>query len=399
MRRVRSNSAVPSGTAARPGGAGPCRFVLPLVLLFVTSCKDTTEPAATSSAQGSGSAIRKPVIDPPKQPGEPIETVKEKMDAYKADVEAAKRDLQKGDRVDNEWVPAEHKSGMARWKDVGVYVDGTPIAFLSWGELPITLQPTWVRDKVSADMRPGTDDPGWRWSQKRYYKFTDYLKALGIDPKSINEIHVLGPRLSQSNIVKRKDLLSKAADEFMFRFGASVSGKALPHFPEGFGNGKTPDKIAGVMVYIKKKPPRLVRNVGFELDGVIQEGVPYYGEPIRGGIRIYLDDKLAAIIKRQELDVKAATKDASGEYVWKLADVLAAQGADTSKVVEMWAIRGERRAEKWSGAELATMTFRASAQAKGGVLLGDDQVLANAVALHTRPIDPSELPVVTPDDE
>src|SRR5690606_16535634 len=111
--------------------------------------------------------------------------------------------------------------------------------------------------------------------------------------------------------------------------------------------------------------PKLVRNVGFELDGVIQDGVPYYGEPVRGGIRVYLDDKLAAIIKRQELDVKAATKDANGDYVWKLSDVLAAQGADTSKVAEVWAIRAERRAEKWAGSELATMTFRASAQAKG----------------------------------
>jgi len=379
------------------------RPFLPLVLLVaLASCKDGTDRSATASAQGSGSAIRKPVLDPPKQPGEPIETVKEKMDAFKAEVaatEAIKKDERKGDQSDDEWVPAEFKSGMARWKDVGVYVDGKPIAFLSWGELPITLKPVWIKDKVSAEKRPGTDDPGWRWAQQRFYRFTDYLKALGIDPKTVNELHVYGPKFSQTNIVKRKDLLSKAADGFMFRFGGNVSGKAIPQIPEGFGNGKTPDKIAAVMIYIKKRPPKLVWNVGLELDGVIQEGVPYYGEPIRGGIRVYLDDKLAAIIKRQELDVKMATKDASGELVWKLSDVLSAQGADTSKVVEVWAIRAERRAEKWPGSELATMTFSASSQAKGGVMLTDKKIVANAIALHTRAIDPSELPVVTPDDE
>jgi hypothetical protein len=379
------------------------RRILPLVLLVaLASCKDKADRSATSSTTETANVIRKPVIDPPKQPGEAIETVKEKMDAFKAEVaatDAIARDERKGDQMDEEWVPAEFKSGMARWKDVGVYVDGKPIAFLSWGELPITLKPVWVKDKVSAEKRPGTDDPGWRWAQQRFYRFTDYLKSLGIDPKTVNELHVYGPKFSQTNVVKRKDLLSKAAEGFMFRFGGNVSGKPIPQIPEGFGNGKTPDKIAAVMIYIKKKPPRLVWNVGLELDGVIQEGVPYYGEPIRGGIRVYLDDKLAAIIKRQELDVKMATKDASGELVWKLSDVLAAQGADTSKVVEVWAIRNERRAEKWPGAELATMTFSASSQAKGGVMLTDQKILANAIALHTRAVDPAELPVVTPDDE
>jgi len=127
--------------------------------------------------------------------------------------------------------------------------------------------------------------------------------------------------------------------------------------------------------------------------------VPYYGEPIRGGIRVYLDDKLAAIIKRQDLDVTKATKTSDGEMHWKLADVLTAQGADISKVVEVWAIRNELRADKFSGTDLATMTFSASSQAKGGVLLTDKNIRANAIALHTKPVPQADIPVVTPDDE
>jgi hypothetical protein len=126
---------------------------------------------------------------------------------------------------------------------------------------------------------------------------------------------------------------------------------------------------------------------------------PYYGEPIRGGIRIYVDDKLAAIIKRQELDPKQATTGPDGELHWKLSDVFAAQGVDTKKVVEAWVIHNERRGEKFPVAELASLTFAASSQAKGGILLGDKKIRANALALHSRALKPEEIPQPTPDDE
>lgn len=367
-----------------------------LALAGVASCKDASD---RPPAGGRGAFV--PYVEEPKGINDPLETTRDKMEAYRADVAAEKpaKDATKGDQRDPEWVPAEHKTGAARWKDVGVYVDGKPVGFLTWGELPITLAPTWVKDKVSAEKRPGTDDPGWRWARQRHYKFTDYLRALGVDVRKVKELHLYGPKLSQTNIVPGKDLLGRAADGFMFRFGANTYGKPIPQIPDGFGNGKTPDKIAGVMIYIRKRPPTLVRNEGLELDGALQTGVPYYGEPIRGGVRVYLDDRLAAIIKRQELDVTQATRDEDGELVWTLADVLAAQGADTRKVVEVWAIRDEKRAEKWPGAELATMTFSATAQAKGGVLLTADKIRANAIALHTRALQPSEIPVVTSDDE
>jgi hypothetical protein len=374
----------------------PCFLPLQVTLIVAlgfssASCKGKTSegkpaptPVASSSAgSGSGSATLSDLMP---------ETTYEKRKAAEADLAEAKKDTSKGDKNDSEWVPSEFKSGMARWKDVGVYVDGQPVGFLSWGELPIGCKPTWVKDKVSSEQKPF-----WRWAKQRMYKFTDYLKAIGINPGSVNQIHVYGAKLSQTVIATGKDLQSKRAEGFMFRFGTNVGGKAIPQVPEGFGNGKTPDKIAGVMIYIKKKPPTLIRNEGLELDGVMQTGVPYYGDPIRGGIRVYLDDKLAGIIKRQELDPNKAIKATDGDLRWKLVDVLA--GKDLKKVVEIWVIRDERRAEKLPGSELATLTFSASAQAKGGVLLGDQRIRANAIALHTRALAESELPVVTPDDE
>ncbi|MGE0550979.1 MAG: hypothetical protein AB7O24_00425 [Kofleriaceae bacterium] len=386
-----------------------------LTLIWVISCKGESkakpEPAAPIGAAGSAVPVGSAATPDPSHP-QPIETTHDKMELAREMDEAAK-DQTKGDKNDNDWVPAEFKQGMARWKDVGVYLDGQPIAFLTWGELPIALKPTWVKDKVSARKRPHTDDPGWRWAKQRFYKFNDYLRALGVSPGSVREIHVYGPKLSQTIIATGRDLTSKLGDGFMFRFGTNTGGKPIPQVPEGFGNGKTPDKIAGVMIYIKKKPPTMVKNEGLELDGKMQEGVPYYGDPIRGGIRVYLDDKLAAIIKRQELKPTEATKRADGSLAWKLVDVIKAMcvspepkaceklGAKLNKVSELWVIRDDVRIRQdvIAGSELATLTFTASAQAKGGVLLSDKKIRANAIALHTRPLKDDEIPVVTPDDE
>jgi hypothetical protein len=311
----------------------------------------------------------------------------------------AGKDATKGDSSDAEWVPAEHKSGAARWKDTGVYLDGKPIGFLTWGELPLALKPVWLRDKVSANKRAGTDDPGWRWMQQRFYRFTDYLIAMGVDLKRVKEVHVYGPRFSNSIVATRDDLLSPVARDFLFHFGGSVYGKAIPRTPERFALGNPPDKISGVMIYVDKAPPKYIRGVGFELDGHPQENVPYFGDPVRGGVRVYLDDRLAAVIKRQELDPKAAKPAPDGELRWSFAATLAAQGVDLAKVVELHVIRNERRAETIPRQQLAELTFEASAQARGGLLLGEERYRANAIALHTRAIAPSELPYVTPDDE
>lgn len=316
-----------------------------------------------------------------------------------ADEEGTKDKL-KGDKKDDDWGgDAENRAGMSRWKDTGVYVDGKPIGFLSWGELPLGLKPTWIKDKVSDRKRPGTNDPGWKWAQQRMYKFTDYFKAVGIDIRKIKEVHVYGPKLSQTLIVSRKDLLGPHINKFMFRYGSNVGGKVIAVADSDIGNGKVGDKLSGVMIYIDKKPPTLIRNEGLELDGVMQTGVPYYGEPIRGGIRIYLDDKLVAIIKRQELDPKKATKSADGTLAYKLSDVFTAQGVDTSKVVEAYVIRDDKRREKFPGADLATLSFAAIEKAHGGVQLVEKKITANALALHTREIKPSELPTITEWDD
>ena len=59
----------------------------------------------------------------------------------------------------DDWVPSEFKKGQARWKDVGVYVDGKPIGVLAFGELPIALKPTWIEEEASIPLKPGYKGP------------------------------------------------------------------------------------------------------------------------------------------------------------------------------------------------------------------------------------------------
>ena len=175
---------------------------------------------------------------------------------------------------DDSYTPAEFKAGMNRFKDVGVYVDGKPAGFLAFGELPIALKPTWVKHKENIEKPLDCKECKiWKWGEQRYYRFTDYLRAIGIDPKTIRQIHVQGPKETNTIVATGHDLMQPNADEFMFYFGLHVRGKPIPHVPLNFGNGLDPDKITAVLVYIKKTPPT------FDGGGYVVDGRPVVGIP------------------------------------------------------------------------------------------------------------------------
>lgn len=291
----------------------------------------------------------------------------------------------------DDWVPSEFKKGQARWKDVGVYVDGKPIGVLAFGELPISLKPTWIEEEASIPLKPGYKGPQVKVIRQRGYKMTEYLAAAGVDVAKIKELHVYGPRFTDSVIVGG-DELRKRKDELLFRFGGEVRGKPIPIVPDDYGNQRSPDKITAVIVYIDKKPPKLERNVGLILDGEVQHDVPYYGEPMRGGVRVYLDDRLATVIKRKELEESGA----DGAPL-KLMDYVGKRGVDTSKVVEAWLIRDDKRVLKLDQAAVAAASFEVSAQAEGKVLIAKQP--ANAIALHTRVLAPDDLPKILPEED
>jgi hypothetical protein len=297
----------------------------------------------------------------------------------------------------DEYVPAEFKQGADRWRDTGIYVDGKFFGLLSWAELPLTLKPVWLKVKASAPKRYGTSDTGWRWAKERRYRFRDLVVSLGLEPTKVKEIHVYGPRFSESIVVTGKELASPAADEFYFRFGGTNRGKALPSAPEGLGRGGTPDKISSVMIYVEKAPPEYDRDVGFTLDGEVQTGVPYFGTPLRGGVRVYKDDRLVTYIKRQDLPADQANTT-SGEPRWQLFSYLTAHGVDVADVVEAWVVRDEKWAEHIEAADLASMWFSAGAQAKGHIELGDQKWKTQALILRSHKVAAADVPALDPEE-
>lgn len=102
-------------------------------LLALGSCKGKDDPKPIEVARPAPVADAGPVDAGRHQP---IETTRDKMLQDEADAKATAakpKDAKKGDQQDSDWVPAEFKTGMLRWKDTGVYVDGKPIGFLNWG--------------------------------------------------------------------------------------------------------------------------------------------------------------------------------------------------------------------------------------------------------------------------
>lgn len=287
--------------------------------------------------------------------------------------------------------------GMNKWRDTGVYVDGRPVGVLDFGELPVGLKPTWIPEEHSVEFDYGSTGPRTRTTYARRYKMIDYLKAVGVDVAKIKEIHVMGPKLTSIMIASGKQLRSKEGQGLMFRFGIAVGGKAIPVVPEKFGNGKHADKISAVMVYVNKKPPVLVEDVGLQLDGKDVDGIPYYGDPMRGGVRVYANDLLQTQIKRQLLKDVPGELGADGKQHWSLWKILASKGVDTSKLVEGWVIADERRKQKFTRAELEKLTFEMNE--RNEILVGPSKIPAAALALHDHALTADELPQIRPDEE
>ena len=152
------------------------------------------------------------------------------------------------------------------------------------------------------------------------------------------------------------------------------------------------------MVYIDKKPPVFVPDEGLQLDGKTVEGIPYFGEQMRGGVRVFLDNRLNASINENALEEAPSQSGPDGRKSWKLGTVLKQNGVDLSKVVEAWVIQDQKRKRKLTRAELDTVSFTTDPERKNALFLADTKERVDALALHSHALAPSELPQIRPDE-
>lgn len=301
------------------------------------------------------------------------------------------------DDPNSNWIPGEYKTGMARFKDPGVYADGVLVGMLKFGELPVPMPVTWWEEEASVSFSGGYKGPKTKTVKQRRYRFTDYFKAIGLDVEKIKEVHIYGGgRRLASAVISGEDL--RKHNDLMFRFGGDVWGKPIPSCPSGVTEGRCPDNLTTVTVYMKRKPP-VREGRYFVMNGEVVEGIPYYGDPLRGGVRVYLDGRLVTTIKRHKLtDESLAVTSPDGTLHWKLFEFLKANGVNPDPVQEAWIIHQDRRVNRISREELTSTTFIAKQQRSGEILLGDDEAPTNALALHTKRVDKKDLPVVLPNE-
>jgi hypothetical protein len=282
----------------------------------------------------------------------------------------------------SDWVPSEHRTTKGKYRDPGVYVDGVPVGFLQYGDLPASLEPLLVEGSMMLEFRPGDTGPRRQTVHYRRYRLADYLEKLAVDLRRVTEVHVYGgPRIAGR--ISGADL-RRARDRITFSFGRETHGKALLHMPADVKLGTSFDHIAAIAVYIERRPPRILPSAEVEQDGRIVTDIPYFGEPLRGGIRVYKDDRLVTVIKRRQLGGESRLASwHQGRLRWQLQAVLRELGVALDDVSFGELIYDERRGRRIPGPELRATYFLADPQQRGEVTLGERAEPMQGIALFT----------------
>lgn len=269
-----------------------------------------------------------------------------------------------------------------KWRDAGLYVDGEHLATMWFGELPRDLEPVWVDSIEDLDFKPGDDGPRQRIVKQRRYRVADYLEALDVDVATVEMVHIHGGAGHVAAIPG--DRFRKWRDELLFAFGGETQGKAIPIFPPGMPINTNFDRIGAIAVYAKLPAPEIDDDFFPLLEGERVAGLPYVGTPPRGGVRVYKDDRLAAIIKRRRLADSGVPliEELDGHQSFELFPALAALGVELSDVRSGEVIYDERRIRTLSRDELASASVKAISGRSGQVRFRDGTEM-QALALYT----------------
>lgn len=245
---------------------------------------------------------------------------------------------------DGEGDGGQRGGGGAKKKKFGqspLYVDGQPVAVVAYGELPPWL-PT--RPVKLSDGR-----------EVIRFLLAEYFEAIGVPVAKIRELHLYGGR-GRVAIIPGKEI-RRLKKELMFSFTEGDNGKMRMHWDPKLEVSDTIDKVQAVAIYIEKKPPRWDRAKWglVDDDGVKIEGIPYNDHPLKGGVRFYLDGRIAHHLKRNRtFDRKVEPRMmVDGVPYFRLFDYLAQVGVDTRKVTAMELLDKNTVVRRIEGAELA----------------------------------------------
>ncbi len=263
-----------------------------------------------------------------------------------------------------------------------VYVDGVPTAVVAYGELPPWLRTRWVR------LNDGR--------KVIRFVFADYLRALGVPLRRVQAVHLYGGRGRVGTISGAE--LRRVRDRLLFSFTRGDAGKMRMHWDGDVQVSDSIDKVQAVAVYVDRVPPRwdrgkwgLVNARGIEL-----EGIPYAKAPLKGGVRIYLDGRIAHVLKRNrtfERKIEPA-RIVGGVPTFGMFDYLDQVGVDARRVAAVELLDENQVALRLDGrrlkAERATAELSAPPRSSGRVVVhlggaaARRDVEVTAINLYTR---------------
>jgi hypothetical protein len=211
------------------------------------------------------------------------------------------------------------KSGGGNMKDAVVYLDGKAKGVLKYVELPASLKPFFLPEYAEFDSL----------AVPRYYRLADYLQAVGIDLSKAHEIHVYGSHDRVAIITAEE--LRELRDKVIFDFTQEVGGKARARWSQthAFTHKPMVDVILGIAVYAEKAPPTFAHGEQLVDGKPIDDPIPYVGDGVPKGTRVYVDGKLTGWVRRKSLPSKlVAPKSEPGQTKFSTDAFLAWVGAD-----------------------------------------------------------------------
>jgi hypothetical protein len=222
-----------------------------------------------------------------------------------------------------------------------IYVDGVPVAVATYGELPAWLATRWV-----------TLNDGRKVIR---FVLADYLAALGVPLRRVQAVHFYGGR-GRVGILPGREL-RRVRHTLLFSFTQGNQGKMRMHWRGDIDISDSIDKVQTIAVYVDRPPPRWDREAWGLVDdeGSVIEGIPYAEAPLKGGVRIYLDGRIAHVLKRNrtfERKIEPA-RFRAGVPSFQLFDYLDGVGVDARRVVAVELLSENRVALRLDGRALA----------------------------------------------
>ena len=281
----------------------------------------------------------------------------------------------------DKWQPDPDEGGknFAAFKETWIYVDGVPRGALLFAELPAELPIAWKDDIEGLDFVASDPPPHDKKIQRLRWRLADYLKLAGIDVAKIKMVYLHG----SGYVAIPGPQFRKFASGITFDLTGNDLSKSRFYWPTNMRTNTSYDRYAAVSVFIDKPLLKLDEHNNPFIGDVEVNGIPYHGTPERGGFRVYVDYKLAMVVKRNELGkVGQLAVDR-----WNLMKLLEARGVKLAPAAGDLVVSKDQivqKRERLDEAYVRDLEIGVNPQASGTMLVGVDNRPATALHLYTQ---------------